>query len=462
MKRAWKALCILLAILFTAGCAEIPVPDTVMPPPTPEPAPVLAELSAEQKQALTGQLQAFAEVAYDKPFLSSGVHAPEELFAVERASLYYVYTMVTNLFYDAWEPYGWEWSDRANAFRDAFGTDCYLEDNLAYIPEDTIRSAVEGLYGGDISINWGGMFQNGYYAYEEYDSDFFLTLQESGETDWSDSKEILFPYEYDDYGEMYYGSIRFTLTPDDASPYGRIVTGFAFDKQTEAPLPVLEGSWIYWGTMTGWEDEKYLKSPIPEEALGTDGRGHFALEIDGDAGAYRMEFYSQMMNMTEAGNGEYRVDDPAFGSFTLVDANTLHYAIHGDIEVYKRNDPYPDINTGGSMGTAAGYGGLVNGRLLPMVSSYLYSEAELLQKAQTFVGSFGGSVPEALRIARNECYANYGNVFQDEKLNQYFYVTQGAWFQPRPEMTSEMINSLFNGYEQANIKAIQALEERFQ
>ena len=62
---------------------------------------------------------------------------------------------------------------------------------------------------------------------------------------------------------------------------------------------------------------------------------------------------------------------------------------------------------------------------------------------------------QQLRFARNEIFARYGYVFQDEQLQNYF--SQCSWYVPTG-MSSEEIESYLNSFERENLKLIQKCE----
>ncbi len=65
--------------------------------------------------------------------------------------------------------------------------------------------------------------------------------------------------------------------------------------------------------------------------------------------------------------------------------------------------------------------------------------------------------PTVIHIAKNEIYARHGYIFKDEDLNQFFLSC--AWYQPR--VTGEEFDaSVFNQYEQANLKLLSELDRQ--
>ena len=86
-------------------------------------------------------------------------------------------------------------------------------------------------------------------------------------------------------------------------------------------------------------------------------------------------------------------------------------------------------------------------------------QGEIMSLIQPLINN-GYSISDALRIARNECYANYGNVFSDEMLNDYFYTKHGDIYSKNPSLTSDDIyNSYLNDFEKENIDTIKILED---
>ena len=98
--------------------------------------------------------------------------------------------------------------------------------------------------------------------------------------------------------------------------------------------------------------------------------------------------------------------------------------------------------------------------ILPDVKSHVYTKNEILEAIVPWINS-GYSIQEALRLARNECFANYGNVFKDLELNRYFYVEHADLFTSNSSLTADEIYNLFNSVEQKNIKTIKQLEEQY-
>ncbi len=100
------------------------------------------------------------------------------------------------------------------------------------------------------------------------------------------------------------------------------------------------------------------------------------------------------------------------------------------------------------------------GYILPAADSYYYTYNEILSLIQPLCNN-GYSVADALRLARNECYARHGRVFNDEKLNDYFYNQHYGLYTPNAYLTSDMVAAMFNQYEQANIDLIQDMEKLY-
>lgn len=103
---------------------------------------------------------------------------------------------------------------------------------------------------------------------------------------------------------------------------------------------------------------------------------------------------------------------------------------------------------------------LTMGRILPDVDRRYYTRQEILMSVQPWVDT-GYTLSEALRLARNEIYANYGNVFKDENLNRYFYEERGHIFSRDPALNADMISQMFNDYEAKNVSFIKDIEEEF-
>ena len=70
-----------------------------------------------------------------------------------------------------------------------------------------------------------------------------------------------------------------------------------------------------------------------------------------------------------------------------------------------------------------------------------------------------GLTKDQLRIARNEILARYGRTFKDEELQAYF--DSMPWYYPiyTPEEFDQIMNTLLNEYEKANIELIKSLEK---
>jgi len=115
---------------------------------------------------------------------------------------------------------------------------------------------------------------------------------------------------------------------------------------------------------------------------------------------------------------------------------------------------YDYYNAGNTAETSVG------GYILPYADSYYYTYNEILSLIQPLCNN-GYSVADALRLARNECYARHGRVFKDEKLNDYFYNQHYSLYTPNAYLTSDMVAAMFNQYEQANIDLIQDMEKLY-
>ena len=115
---------------------------------------------------------------------------------------------------------------------------------------------------------------------------------------------------------------------------------------------------------------------------------------------------------------------------------------------------YDDYDAGYTAGTSSG------GYILPYADSCYYTANDILYLIQPLCQN-GYSVADALRLARNECYARHGRVFKDEKLNDYFYNQHYGLYTPNAYLTSDMVAAMFNQYEQANIDLIQDMEKMY-
>lgn len=98
-------------------------------------------------------------------------------------------------------------------------------------------------------------------------------------------------------------------------------------------------------------------------------------------------------------------------------------------------------------------------KILPDSDSILYSESEIMSNIQPWINS-GYTTAEALRLARNEIFANHGNIFEDESLNNYFYVQRGHLYGDCYQY-SEQAYQEFNQTEIANVNTIKQLENQY-
>lgn len=99
-------------------------------------------------------------------------------------------------------------------------------------------------------------------------------------------------------------------------------------------------------------------------------------------------------------------------------------------------------------------------KILPKSATYGYSSSEILERIQIWV-EYGYTIPEALRLARNEIFANHGNIFEDSALNQYYYIERSHLYGTWGYQNSDQAYAEFNNYELNNIDAIKELERRY-
>lgn len=64
--------------------------------------------------------------------------------------------------------------------------------------------------------------------------------------------------------------------------------------------------------------------------------------------------------------------------------------------------------------------------------------------------------PEVIHLAKNEIYARHGYIFNNEDLNNYFMGC--AWYMPQYS-SEEFSDSVFNDYEQSNLKLLKVLDQ---
>ena len=98
-------------------------------------------------------------------------------------------------------------------------------------------------------------------------------------------------------------------------------------------------------------------------------------------------------------------------------------------------------------------------KILPYADILLYSDSEIMSNIQPWINS-GYTTAEALRLARNEIFANHGNIFEDESLNNYFY-TQRSYLYGYGYQNSDEVYKEFNQNEVANIDTIKQLEKQY-
>lgn len=103
--------------------------------------------------------------------------------------------------------------------------------------------------------------------------------------------------------------------------------------------------------------------------------------------------------------------------------------------------------------TSAGY-------ILEDVASHRYTEEEIYRCMEPLLQQ-GYSMAEALRLARNECYALFGRVFKDNSLNDYFYDKNRALYSPDSSMSAEDVAAQFNSYIESNILTIMNMEKNY-
>ncbi len=86
-----------------------------------------------------------------------------------------------------------------------------------------------------------------------------------------------------------------------------------------------------------------------------------------------------------------------------------------------------------------------DGYILPDSDSRYYTEDELKDLSQ-----------EDLRYARNEIYARHGYIFKSEDLWSYFW--KRSWYEGTVD-SEDFDDSVFNEYEEANLRTIESLEQ---
>lgn len=105
---------------------------------------------------------------------------------------------------------------------------------------------------------------------------------------------------------------------------------------TEQPVSAV-GLWSLYGLYENWDDETYLTTSIPDDQL-TDlsSTNIIALFISSEY----FQYYDSIGSWSQDGNQIFLNGDDLVnaGAFYMIDANTLHESIRGDIVVYKRMD----------------------------------------------------------------------------------------------------------------------------
>lgn len=183
---------------------------------------------AQEKQAeWLKQIQALAYIAYDN-MRGVGKATPEILLANPDGLRMYIYASTDYLFYDAWKKYDWDEAKRLIAFGDAFGAGCIADDYEAYIPESAIKDKLRNMFGSAAveGFNFAGIFDNGFFHYEEGDPGDYLALSECEKTNWNDMSQIIFSYEYgyiEEDPDETLGNIVISTQADTTSPYGCVV-----------------------------------------------------------------------------------------------------------------------------------------------------------------------------------------------------------------------------------------------
>ena len=190
---------------------------------------------AQEKQAeWLKQIQALAYIAYDN-MRGVGKATPEILLANPDGLRMYIYASTDYLFYDAWKKYDWDEAKRLIAFGDAFGAGCIADDYEAYIPENAIKEKLRNMFGSAAveGFNFAGIFDNGFFHYEEGDPGDYLALSECEKTNWNDMSQIIFSYEYgyiEEDPDETLGNIIISMQADTTSPYGCIVKQIEWSK----------------------------------------------------------------------------------------------------------------------------------------------------------------------------------------------------------------------------------------
>ena len=100
----------------------------------------------------------------------------------------------------------------------------------------------------------------------------------------------------------------------------------------------------------------------------------------------------------------------------------------------------------------------INEKLLPDSASKYYTKDEVIARAAIWTDQGGYTMSQALRLARNEIFANHGTTFKDEKLNEYFYSERGELYGYGGDISAEEANGEFNDYERENVSTVKAAE----
>lgn len=184
-------------------------------------------LTQEQQTEWMLQIKALAYAAYDN-MQGTGKATPEMLLANPDDLRMYIYASTDYLFYDAWRKYDWEEEKRLTALEDAFGAGCIADDYEAYIPESAIKDKLRNMFGSAAveGFNFAGIFDNGFFHYEEGDPGDYLALSECEKTNWNDMSQIVFSYEYgyiEEDPDETLGNIVISTQADTTSPYGCVV-----------------------------------------------------------------------------------------------------------------------------------------------------------------------------------------------------------------------------------------------
>ena len=174
------------------------------------------------------QIRALAYTAYDD-MQRAGTATPEEILLANPYALrMYIYASTDYLFSYAWRGYNFNEAERLTALEDAFGAGCIADDYEAYIPENAIKEKLRNMFGSAAveGFNFAGIFDNGFFHYEEGDPGDYLALSECEKTNWNDMSQIVFSYEYgyiEEDPDETLGNIIISTQADTTSPYGCVV-----------------------------------------------------------------------------------------------------------------------------------------------------------------------------------------------------------------------------------------------